>query len=184
MFKTALSQVETHLDRYLEIPNPADAQSQPQPQSRAPVAPRAIRGARLPGGAAGPVLLESASRPQSRAKAAATVPPRPASSMGRSATPLAAAADNPALAAAPPTTAAAAAAAPTVVDEDLDSDLLEAFGVELEQPSSSDQPVARNINSAAISSDSTASLPALEQMTLKAEEIPYIQAELTKLRSA
>ncbi|KAJ2684684.1 hypothetical protein IWW39_004751 [Coemansia spiralis] len=183
MFKTALSQVETHLDRYLEIPNPADAQSQSQSQSRAPAAPRAIRGARLPGGAAGPALLESASRPQSRAKAAATVPPRPASSMGRSATPLAAAADNPALAAVPPTTAAAAAA-PTVVDEDLDSDLLEAFGVELEQPSSNDQPVARNTNSGAISSDSTASLPALEQMTLKAEEIPYIQAELTKLRSA
>ncbi|KAJ2866965.1 hypothetical protein GGH94_001132 [Coemansia aciculifera] len=189
MFKTALSQVETHLDRYLEIPNPAD--TQPQLQSRAPAAPRAIRGTRLPGGATGPVSLDSVSRPQSRATAAVVIEPRPASSMGRSATPVAVA--NPALTTAPPS-----AVAVDVVDEDLDSDLLEAFGVELEQPSSKEQSVARGskelqrrldadeerANNGGISSDSTTSLPPLEQITLRAEEIPYIQAELTKLRSA
>ncbi|KAJ2818130.1 hypothetical protein FBU31_005985, partial [Coemansia sp. 'formosensis'] len=193
MFKTALSQVETHLDRYLEIPNPAD--TQPQLQSRTPAAPRAIRGTRLPGGSTGPVSLDSPSRPQSRATAAALVePPRPASSMGRSATPVALA--NPALTA-PPATAAATTTV-DVVDEDLDSDLLEAFGVELELPRSKEQSAARDskdlqrrvdaeeerANNGGFSNDSSASLPPLEQMTLKAEEIPYIQAELNKLRSA
>ncbi|KAJ2064215.1 hypothetical protein GGI17_001100 [Coemansia sp. S146] len=193
MFKTALSQVETHLDRYLEIPNPTD--TQPQPQSRAPAAPRAIRGARLPGGATGPASLDSVSRPQSRATAAVAIEPRPASSMGRSATPVSVA--NPALTTVPPPPPPPPPAV-DVVDEDLDSDLLEAFGVELDQPGSREQSVARGskelqrrldadeerANSGGISSDSTTSLPPLEQITLKAEEIPYIQAELTKLRSA
>ncbi|KAJ2249264.1 hypothetical protein GGI13_004351 [Coemansia sp. RSA 455] len=187
MFKTALSQVETHLDRYLEIPNPADTQPQLQSRSRSPAAPRAIRGTRLPGGATGPVSLDSVSRPQSRATAAVVVEPRPASSMGRSATPVSV--NNSASTTAPPATV-------DVVDEDLDSDLLEAFGVELDQPSSKEQAsVARGSkelqrrldadeDQANSSGDSTDSLAALEQITLKAEEIPYIQAELSKLRSA
>ncbi|KAJ2099906.1 TATA element modulatory factor 1, partial [Coemansia sp. RSA 922] len=189
MFKTALSQVETHLDRYLEIPNPADTQPQLQSRSRSPAAPRAIRGTRLPGGATAPVSLDSVSRPQSRATAAVVVEPRPASSMGRSATPVSA--NNSASTTVPPPSATV-----DVVDEDLDSDLLEAFGVELDQPSSKEQSsVARGSkeiqrrldadeDQANSSGDSTDSLAALEQITLKAEEIPYIQAELSKLRSA
>ncbi|KAJ2443626.1 hypothetical protein GGF42_006566 [Coemansia sp. RSA 2424] len=107
----------------------------------------------------------------------------------------------------------AAAATVEVVNDDLDSDLLEAFGVELDQsspaPSSSlattkerfndrskelprridvvgvaEAPTTEPPSPAEQSNNSGSDSTALESIILKVDDSPYIQAELKKLRSA
>ncbi|KAJ2803122.1 TATA element modulatory factor 1, partial [Coemansia guatemalensis] len=195
MFKSALNQMETHLDRYLESPNeglPADGRQRPLP-------PRSGRGSRAP-------RQQPRGSPPNTTQSAESVVPvaatRPAITSAASSQRLRNLSDTPQKRPGTPLRGDTSAQqfprdTVDVREDDMDADLLDAFGVDLDDaqpaatgeksqgisPTQKKEPVAATYDQS--NSIGTVATPSTAAGSPReSTDNPYIQDELKKLRDA
>ncbi|KAJ2234232.1 hypothetical protein IWW45_003570 [Coemansia sp. RSA 485] len=190
MFKSALNQVETHLDRYLELPadsaSPGGARTQANSQTNLRQPPRSSSSLSTPRARQPPAAAAAAA---TAATAAVPIPnsaPRQKQqllreegrSLSRSLSQASLSRSGPGLARSN-SSRAAGDARETAGDDGLDASLLDAFGVELDnEPQTGAKPTPSDTAAPA-----SAPAPAPSSAAAAVTDNAYIQAELRKLRS-
>ncbi|KAJ2600791.1 hypothetical protein H4R99_003214 [Coemansia sp. RSA 1722] len=194
MFKSALNQVETHLDRYLELPadsaSPGGARTQANSQTNLRQPPRSSSSlstprARQPSAAAAAATAATAAVPipNSAPRQKQQLLREEGRSLSRSLSQASLSRSGPGLARSN-SSRAAGDARETAGNDGLDASLLDAFGVELDnEPQTGAKPTPSD-TAAPASAPAPAPAPAPSSAAAAAvTDNAYIQAELRKLRS-